>query len=155
MCCNGVLFGDVELQRGDHAPRLAAHGLELFRKGRKRAFAQPCSCFDGKWCRIYAARPQRCAAFDCGLLKRVQRGECTVAAALSAIRATRKAADRVRTLVRKLGNHEETRPLNQRYGAVLAQPLDFAAGAAANERRGKLIQAVTQLADRLERDFLE
>lgn len=57
LCCNGVLFGDVELQRGDDATQLAASGLGLFPKGRKRAFSQPCSCFDGHLCAIYAQRP--------------------------------------------------------------------------------------------------
>ncbi|MEI2724527.1 MAG: hypothetical protein V9H26_13620 [Verrucomicrobiota bacterium] len=39
LCCNGVLFGDVELQRGDDAKQLAELGVDLFRKGRKTAFS--------------------------------------------------------------------------------------------------------------------
>ena len=74
LCCNGVLFADVELRKGDDAGRLAELGLSLGMKGSKLAFAQPCTCFDGKFCKIYADRPKRCRTFECGLLKRVQAG---------------------------------------------------------------------------------
>ena len=47
LCCNGVLFADVELRKGDDAQRLAELGLSLEKKGRQQAFAQPCACFDG------------------------------------------------------------------------------------------------------------
>jgi hypothetical protein len=149
-----VLFGDVELQRGDNARKLSGAGLDLFRKGRKRAFAQPCACFDGKLCKIYADRPKRCAAFDCGLLKRVQRGELTTAAALRSIRETRQCADKVMKLVRELGNHEESQPLNKRYSAVIEQGIDFSAPEAEVERRGELMMAVAELAGLIEREFL-
>ena len=154
MCCNGVLFGDVELQRDDDAKKLSGAGLDLFRKGRKQAFVQPCACFDGKLCRIYADRPNRCASFECGLLKRVESGELTVAAALKTIRATRRQADAVLKLVRELGNHEESRPLNKRYTAVIAQGIDLSADEAEVERRGELMIAVAELAGMLESEFL-
>ena len=44
LCCNGVLFADVELQPGDDAGRLAALGMALKKKGGQRAFVQPCRC---------------------------------------------------------------------------------------------------------------
>ena len=72
LCCNGVLFADVELQKGDDAKRLAEIGLLLGKKGGQKAFTQPCGCFDGTFCRIYDDRPKRCRTFECGLLKRVQ-----------------------------------------------------------------------------------
>jgi Fe-S-cluster containining protein len=154
LCCNGVLFGDVELQRGDDATHLAELGVEFFRKGRKTAFAQPCACLEGGLCRIYADRPKRCAAFDCGLLKRVQRDELSAAAALKKIaEAKRRAAD-VLKLVRQLGNDDESLPLNQRYSAVIAQPIDMSADEAEIERRGELMMAVSRLVETLERDFL-
>ena len=53
LCCNGVLFADVELRKGDKAEQLAELGLSLKEKGQRRAFVQPCACFDGKLCRIY------------------------------------------------------------------------------------------------------
>src|ERR1700748_3549237 len=87
MCCDSTLFADVELRAGDDPKRLAKLGVSIarkededehddqrdFKKGRsKLAFAQPCACFDGKFCGIYADRPKRCRLFECGLLKKVQ-----------------------------------------------------------------------------------
>jgi Fe-S-cluster containining protein len=154
LCCNGVLFGDVELQRRDDAKLLAKLGVELFRKGRKTAFAQPCACLVNGLCRIYADRPQRCAAFDCGLLQRVQREEITAAAALKTIATTKRRAEAVRQLVRQLGNTDESLPLNQRYAAVISQPIDMSADEADIEQRGELMMAVSKLVATLERDFL-
>jgi Fe-S-cluster containining protein len=154
MCCNGVLFGDVELQRGDDAKQLAKAGIDVFRKGRKQAFAQPCACFDGKLCRIYADRPNRCVSFECGLLKRVAQDDITAAAALKTIRATRRQADTVLKLVRELGNHDEAVPLNKRYAAVIAQPIDLSAAETEVELRGELMMAVAELAGLIEREFL-
>jgi uncharacterized protein len=155
LCCNGVLFGDVELQRGDHAHLLAKLGLDLFRKGRKSAFTQPCACFDGKLCGIYASRPQQCHAFACGLLKRVTAGKLPPGAALQIIAETRRSADAVLQLVRELGNTDEIKPLNRRYADVVAQPIDMSADEAEVERRGDLMMAVAKLVASLERDFLK
>lgn len=154
LCCNGVLFGDVELQHGDDAKLLGKLGVELFRKGRKTAFAQPCSCLVNGLCRIYADRPQRCATFDCGLLKRVQGGKTSPAAALKKIAEAKRRADEVLKLVRQLGNTDESQPLNQRYSAVIAEPIDMSADEADIERRGELMMAVSRLVETLERDFL-
>lgn len=155
LCCNGVLFGDVELQRGDSSQKLAVAGIELFRKGRKQAFRQPCACFDGKLCRIYAGRPKRCAMFNCGLLKRVMAGELSVPAALKAIRSAKGQAVKVLNLVRELGNQDESQPLTKRYAAVIAEGIDLSADEAEVERRGELMMAVAELAGRIERDFLK
>jgi len=154
LCCNGVLFGDVELQRGDEAAKLAAAGLKIFSKGRQRAFDQPCACFDGALCRIYADRPQRCRAFECRQVQRLTAGEVTTATALKKIRLARQCADEVLRLVRALGDTNESAPLNRRYAAVMAQPMDFAAGEAAVELRGELMLAVGRLVEMLEQDFL-
>ncbi len=155
LCCNGVLFGDVELQRSDNEKNLTQLGLHLFRKGRKPAFRQPCSCFDGKLCGIYADRPKQCRAFECGLLKRVNTGKLSPGAALKTIAETRRRSVAVLKLVRELGHTDETKPLNQRYAAVVAQPIDMAADEAVLEQRGELMMAVARLVDSLERDFLK
>src|SRR5271170_8188020 len=89
LCCNGVLFADVELRAGDDPGRLAELGLSLTKKGRQLAFAQPCACFDGKLCTIYADRPKRCRTFECGLLKRIQAGALDADAALKTIAKTK------------------------------------------------------------------
>ena len=155
MCCNGALFGDVELQPRDDARRLAALGLELFRKGPTQCFNQPCACFDGKWCRIYADRPHRCRTFECRLLQRVQSGKMTSGAALKSIAEARGWVDRVRELVRQLGQNDERMPLNRRYSALMAQPLDLASDDDETaERRSEMMLAVHKLTQILERDFL-
>jgi hypothetical protein len=154
LCCNGVLFGDVELQRGDDAKLLTKLGVDLFRKGRKTAFSQPCDCLVNGLCRVYADRPKRCATFDCRLLKRVQANEISAPAALKKIAATKRHAAEVLHLVRQLGNTDESLPLNQRYAADIAQPIDLSADEADIERRGELMMAVSRLVDLLERDFL-
>lgn len=153
-CCNGVLFADVELQRSDDAARLQTLGVKLFAKGGKRRFSQPCACFDGKLCRIYADRPERCRTFECGLLKRVMADELTAAAALRAIGDAVKAANRVRRLVRQLGEGDEAAPLSRRYARIMAQPIDFGGDKAMIKRRSALMRAVDRLAKILERDFL-
>jgi hypothetical protein len=154
LCCNGVLFGDVELQRGDDAKLLSKLGVDLFRKGRKTAFAQPCDCLVNGLCRIYADRPKRCATFDCGLLKRVQTGKLAATVALKKISEAKSRSAEVLELVRQLGHKDESLPLNQRYAAIMAEPIDMSADEAEIERRGELMMAVSRLVESLERDFL-
>ncbi|MCL4787017.1 MAG: YkgJ family cysteine cluster protein [Verrucomicrobia bacterium] len=154
LCCNGVLFGDVELQRGDNPKRLTEQGLNLFRKSRKTCFRQPCACFDGKWCQVYADRPNRCRTFECRLLKQVQAGAVTATAALRNIAEARRATEQVRRLVRELGHTDESVPLNRRYAALAAQPIDLATDEERVERRSELMLAVGRLVRILERDFL-
>lgn len=154
LCCNGVLFGDVELQRGDNPKRLAKLGMVLFHKGRKQCFNQPCACFGGKLCQIYAERPARCRTFECKLLQKTGAGEVTVPMALKTIAEARRAADAVRNLVRELGNNDESMPLNRRYAAVAAEPIDLATDDQRIERRSELMLTVDKLAKMLERDFL-
>jgi len=154
LCCNGVLFGDVELQRGDDAKHLTKLGVDLFRKGRKTAFAQPCACLVNGLCRIYADRPKRCAAFDCRLLQRVQAGKVTAPVALRKIVAAKRRVEVVLKLVRALGHRDETIPLNQRYAALMAEPIDMSADEADIKRRGELMLAVSRLVESLEKDFL-
>jgi Fe-S-cluster containining protein len=155
LCCNGVLFADVELQPGDNAGRLIDIGMALKKKGMKRAFVQPCRCFDGKLCRIYADRPKRCAMFECGLLKRVQSGEMPAPAALKRIADAKKLAEKVRRLLRRLGDKDEQLALTKRYSRVMSQPIDLSAGEETGEVRGELMLAVNDLMHVLQREFLK
>jgi len=154
LCCNGVLFGDVELQRGDDAKQLAKLGLELFAKKRLRAFNQPCACFDGKLCRIYADRPVRCRAFECTQIQRVETGKQSLAVAVRKIRATRRLVERVVQLCRELGNKDEDVPVNQRYAIIMAGPLELGGDGKVLKLRGELMRTVGRLADVIGRDFL-
>ncbi len=154
-CCNGVVFADVELRRDDDGVRLETLGVKLFSKGGKRRFRQPCTCFDGKLCRIYADRPERCRTFECRLLKRVMNGDLTTATALKSIAVAVRAANRVGRLVRELGETDETLPLSGRYARIMAQPIDFAGDTRVIKQRSELMLAVDKLAKILERDFLK
>jgi uncharacterized protein len=155
LCCNGVLFADVELQKGDNAGRLIDLGMSLKKKGMKRAFVQPCHCFDGKFCRIYADRPKRCATFECGLLKLVQSGEMPATAALKRIAAAKKLVENVRRLLRRLGDRDEQLALTKRFGRMMAQPIDMSAGEDTGEARGELMLAVNDLMQVLQSEFLK
>ena len=131
LCCNGVIFADVQLQNGDDASRLETLGLPLTKlPKRERAqnfsaegetaflqkkFNQPCSAFDGCRCRIYAERPKYCRAFDCALLKSVNLGEVKPADALTLIEKARRCAEKVRQLLRKVGDKDEHVALSLRF----------------------------------------
>jgi len=119
LCCNGVLFRDVELQDGDDLEALQKLGLTI-RPSRSASrtprFAQPCAalCSDNQ-CRIYAERPKRCRDFDCGVLKGVIQGELEVDEALRLIRRALRHANRIKSLLRQLGDSEERLPLARRF----------------------------------------
>lgn len=111
LCCNGVLFSDVELQPGDDAEKLRELKMPL-RKPRKAdgivKFNQPCPALGpGCRCRIYADRPARCSGFDCALLLGVMAGEVETEPALKIIRATKRKADKVRRLMQEIGDQNE------------------------------------------------
>jgi len=120
MCCNGVLFRDVELQPADDAAALAKLGLPVRSVRRGDGVVtkapQPCAalCEDNR-CRIYAQRPTRCREFECLLLKAVVSGEVEVDAAMKTIRQARVRADKVLRLLRQVGDSDEHRPLSQRF----------------------------------------
>ena len=155
LCCNGVLFADVELRAGDDPGRLAELGLLLGMKGSKLAFAQPCTCFDGKLCGIYRARPKRCRTFECGLLKRVQAGELDANTALKTIAKTKRQAEKVRAMLRQLGQTDEALAMAKRYEQAMSAPIDLADHESDSEGRGELMLAVDELMRRLQRDFLQ
>jgi Fe-S-cluster containining protein len=154
LCCNGVLFADVELRKGDDAKRLAELGLPLEKKGRQRAFAQPCACFDGTLCRIYAERPGYCRAFECGLLKRVQAGELGADVALKIITQTKQQVEKVCELLRCTSSDNQRLALSQRYRWAMSEPVDLSGGKATTGLPGKLMANYHDLMRTLQRDFL-
>jgi len=154
LCCNGVLFADVELRKGDDAQRLAELGLSLGKKGHKKAFAQPCACFDGTLCRIYNERPKRCRTFECGLLKRVQAGELDADAALKIIAQAKRQVEKVCKLLRHAGSDDERLVLSQRYRRAMSEPVDLSGGKAATALPGKLMTTYRDLMQTLQGGFL-
>jgi len=155
LCCNGGLFADVELRKGDDTRRLAELGLSLVKKGRHQAFAQPCACFDGKLCRIYGERPNRCRTFECGLLKRVQAGELDADAALKIIAKTKCQVEKVCELLRCMDSDDERLALSQRYRGAMSEPVDLSGGKASTGLPGKLMANYHDLMQTLQRDFLK
>jgi uncharacterized protein len=154
LCCDSTLFADVELRKGDDPQRLAKLGLTVLQKTKtKLAFSQPCACFDGKFCKIYAERPKQCRLFECGLLKRVEGGDMTAAAALEKISEARARAEKVRGLLRQSGQHDEQMALTHCYAEAMSTPVNLTVEDEA-ERRGELIMAVNDLMQLLEREFL-
>ena len=154
LCCNGVLFEDVRLVRGDRALVLEEAGLKLRRAGRNTTFGQPCPCFDGRLCGVYDLRPVRCRHFDCHTLKQAAKQEISRADALARIRGAKREVATVLRLLRALGQNDERLPLVHRYRLAMSEPVDLACGDKAAARRGGLMLAMSRLMERLHRDFL-
>src|SRR4051812_3594263 len=118
LCCNGVLFKDVELQPADDAAKLKSFGLpvSVSRSAlRVLRFNQPCAALDGCRCEIYAERPSRCRQFECALLQSVANRETEVDDALRVIRDARRRSEKVRALLRESGDNDETLALSLRF----------------------------------------
>jgi uncharacterized protein len=114
LCCNGVLFKDVELQAGDDPMRLRSLSKSL--RIRNSKLTQPCAVL-GRDCRcgIYAERPVRCRQFECALLQSATKGDTPLDAALRLIREARQRARTVLGLLRELGDHDEHLALSVRF----------------------------------------
>jgi Fe-S-cluster containining protein len=115
LCCNGVIFADVELQRGDDAKRLRVLGVPVTTSGK---FPQPCHALSGCHCQIYRTRPKHCRQFECLLFKRVLSGETNSAAALRLIKKAKNRADKVRDLLAESGDTNERLALSVRFRQV-------------------------------------
>jgi hypothetical protein len=144
LCCNGVLFKDVELQPGDDAAKLKRLGL-VFAKSRKLKFPQPCAALECSRCRIYTDRPARCREFECDLLKSVAAGEMETPGALRVIRDAQKRAERVKRLLRELGDDEESRALSLRFKRMQRRFESMPFEAAMTDKFGELTLAVHDL----------
>ena len=118
LCCNGVIFANLALQPGDDSARLRSLGVPISNSPsalRAPHLTQPCAAFDGCRCRVYGDRPKYCRQFECVLLKSVKAGHTAPAAALRIIRTARARADKVRRLLRALGDTDEQLPLSARF----------------------------------------
>lgn len=154
LCCDGTLFADVELRLGDDAKRLGKLGLSVKKKGRvKIAFAQPCACFDGKLCKIYAERPRRCQLFECGLLKKVNAGEMKSSAALKRISRAKALISQVQELLKAFEGDDAGAALSERYTRAMGSPMDLAAGNA--DRHGDLMHAYNEWMTVVQKEFLK
>ena len=76
LCCDGSLFGDVELVGPGEATRLEIMGLEIDdNQADGDLLLQPCAALQGRRCGIYAHRPKCCRSFECRLLEDVRSGD--------------------------------------------------------------------------------
>jgi hypothetical protein len=153
LCCNGVLFADVELRSTDQPQRLRALGLKLHAKQKKLALAQPCACWLGQSCRIYPNRPAQCRSFACGTLKRVLGGERTMSRALQIIATAKQRVALVESLFGRLGNRNSHLPLTRRYADLMREPLDLGGDPAIVKARSRLSNAMAELMKLLDRHF--
>jgi Fe-S-cluster containining protein len=119
LCCNGVIFADVELQPIEFkCLKFKVQIPATRRENGQPAVAklpQPCAAFDGCRCRIYAERPTYCRQFECLLLKNVQAGRVERASASRIIRTARERAEKVCVLLRELGDTDEQSALSLRF----------------------------------------
>ena len=119
LCCNGVIFADVQLRPEDDAARLRSLGL-VFATNQKskiknQKFLQPCAAFDGCRCRIYSQRPKYCREFECLLLKSIKAGRTDLAGARHVIGAARQRVEKVKQLLREVGDTDEHIALSKRF----------------------------------------
>lgn len=139
LCCDGTLFGDVELGGRREASRLEALGLDVDSDDADvELLALPCAGLRGTRCGVYPHRPQCCRTFECRLLQQAQRGEVTAADALSQVAAAKTLVARVRTLLAGLEPRGSTGlPLAER----VANALDAApAGPSAGSRQRRALE---------------
>ena len=153
LCCNGVLFADVRLQKGDSADKLLALGVPLRVTEKGARFRQPCACLEANRCRIYEDRPARCRAFDCRLLQRANAGELSPTSALRTIAVAKRRVEEVRHLLRELGDTDESVPLSRRYQRMVREPMDLSQPRRCRLQE-RLMRAVGELAQVLEEKFL-
>lgn len=124
LCCDGTLFGDVELTGRVESARLEVLGLDIDTDDADaELMALPCVALTGTRCSVYQQRPRCCRTFACRLLLDAQRGAVTVAAALDHIARARTEVQRVETLLAALGAPQARLPLKER----CADALDAAA----------------------------
>lgn len=120
ICCNGVLFGDVQIPNQVQAQRLRAAGLPVRSKPLGKSccsfLPQPCPALGpDNVCTVYAQRPARCREFECALFKRVVSGTLTLSQATRVVKDTLAQANRVRQDLRWLGETHEAWPLARRF----------------------------------------
>lgn len=145
LCCNGVIFADVKLQRGDNAERLRGLGLTFKPANAATKFTQPCAAFEGCRCRIYAERPRYCREFECALLKNVVAGETGRAQAFDIVGQAHERVNKVRQLLHELGETEESEPLDRRFRRLGKRLEEGALDEASAGLYGELTLAVQDL----------
>ena len=119
LCCDGTLFDLVKLEATDDARTLKALGLPVtVSRGKNPVarFPQPCSALcENRTCRLYKDRPWQCRVFECGVFKEAKAGKIGIPAALKQVRLARRRADKIRKMLRELGDTDEHLGLGERF----------------------------------------
>lgn len=153
MCCNGVLFHSVNLQKGDSSRQIASLGMKLRKKKGVEFFLQPCSMHSenggGCTCTIYDQRPLRCRLFNCKQLLGVDSGTTTEAAAMGKIQEARTRVVQVNELIGQLGESNLNRSLSHR----VAHALTLKKGEERTPLHDRLDGAMIELEAFLEKEF--
>lgn len=153
MCCNGVLFHAVNLQRGDSPRALVSLGMKLRSKKGIEFFLQPCSMhseLDGACsCVIYDQRPMRCRNFNCKQLERVASDTITEEEASEKIHAVRTRVAEINQLIAQFGESNLNRSLAQR----VAHALTLQKGEERTTLHDRLEGAMIELETLLENEF--
>ena len=116
LCCNGVLFDRVYLQRGDIPQALTSQGLRI-KKG--QWFNQPCTALCGTLCRLYHNRPTRCRLFECRQFQQVAAGEIRYESAADRIRQVKMQVTALEHQLTGCGGGNIRKPLAQRYATAV------------------------------------
>lgn len=148
LCCDGVIFADVKLQPGDKADYLRSIGLPVSKPSSTAGTAfclQPCAAHDGARCRVYVHRPKHCRDFECVLLKGVMAGRTQPTEALRIVGMARNRADKVRRLLRALGDWDEQVALSVRFRQTAKKLQAAELDERTAETYGKLTLAVHDL----------
>ncbi len=132
LCCQGILHGYVKV-RPDEVPAVRRLGLPVVDTDRGPTFPQPCRCFQGDRCTVYAERPSACHLYRCKLLKRHEMGELTWEESAQRVRQTKEL---VASLLLRLEPEGSTMGLWQHVQSLSNEGL-----AAAPEHRKLLLDA--------------
>ena len=155
LCCDGTLFGDVELTGRREATRLEGLGLDVDADDADvELLALPCAGLRGRRCGVYPHRPRCCRTFECRLLQEAQRGEISVEGALGRIGDAVAQVRQVTTLLTGLEPRPRLRlPLAER----VADALEVVPGAPSTHarRQRQLATAMAALTRTIGTTFLE
>jgi len=154
LCCDGTLFGDVELSGRAEAGRLEVLGLDVDEDDADtELLALPCAGLRGTRCSVYAHRPQCCRTFECRLLQETRRGAVSEAQALTRIAEARAQVRHVHTLLARLESRPQRLPLQERCANALAE----APGSSRETARARaaLGEASAALARTIQTTFLD
>lgn len=119
MCCDGSLFDNVQLEKGEDRETVKSLGLPV-KLSRAKApiafFRQPCRMLcDDLTCKVYTNRPNQCRSFECDVFKKMQAGSLPMESALRLVKQGKRKAERIRKLLRKMGCTDEKSSIGMRF----------------------------------------